>query len=142
MREVPTRPVSPAQSKVQAHEKRLRFIVEKAAPWINAAEAELEGLRAMQRDACAELETKIKLAQEAVEQAREGLVQAVKHLRACQTDLRARTVMNMEAISAVEERRRKIYSQVAARVQAAQEMVDETCEEEMTLETSSTGEAA
>lgn len=169
-RQASTYILPPPLSKVQECEQALRRTHEKAAQLEHAFQADLDNLRVVQRNAYAELETKVQMAEKEAEQTREAERQAeeevkqamehlqkchenlnavkaanketVEHFLKCRDDLHAMKIRNMEAVSAQEERIRSLHSQAAARIQRFDEMLDEARQEEMTRDASSAGEAA
>lgn len=123
-------PPPPAAKKLEAEEV-LRHIKAQAAAWDDAAQAELDGLRAKRDDVCAGLDTKIQLAEEAARKAEQEARRAREHLELCRTTLAARRLFISQQISLVEEQRRNNRSEAGASIRAAQDRVDEACLRQM-----------
>lgn len=117
MREASTHFVPPAISKVDEVERGICRTQEKETEWANRFQAKLDDLRGAQRNARAELETKVQLAQEEAEKTREAERQAEENLRQAEENLKqalelvqkgrsnlhAKRVMNTEAMEHVQK---------------------------------------
>lgn len=122
----PVPPPPPTYKKLEA-EETLRHIKAQAAAWDDAAQAELDGLRAKRDDVCAGLDAKVQLAEEEARRAEQEARRARENLELCRTTLAARRLFISQQIAMVEEQRRRNRAEAGESIRAAQERVDEVC---------------
>lgn len=132
----------PPGQKKTLMEHRLRDMKGRADTLDNAAQVEIDELRARQHDARTKSLAKIQSAEEKIRSAKQAVRQAVEHHNWCHAELSSIQSLYEKGISAMEEEKRERRSEKDAEIQAYQESIDKLDQQIMAHEASSTQDSA